>query len=268
MVPQVEVNGVRLLVEESGSGEPLVLVHGSWGDRQAWALIEDDLAQRFRVVSYDRRGHTGSDDGAEPGTRRDDEDDLAALIETLGLGPANVVANSFGASIALGLAARRPELFRTLCAHEPPLMGLVADDPVVAEVGEAIGLVVARIDRGEAEPAARDFVENVALGPGAWEMMAPEERASMAENAETFSGEAHDPAWADIDLAALGGITFPVLLTQGDQSPPFFSKVIARLADTMDSAEVRTLPGAGHVPHITNPAEYVSVLLATRGLQA
>jgi pimeloyl-ACP methyl ester carboxylesterase len=134
-VPPVEVNGVRLLVEESGSGDPLVLVHGSWDDRQVWALIEEDLARRFRLISYDRRGHTGSQDSPEPGARRDDEDDLADLIGSLDLAPANVVGNSFGASIALGLAARRPELFRTLCAHEPPLMSLAADDPLVAEVG-------------------------------------------------------------------------------------------------------------------------------------
>ena len=259
-MPLVEVNGVRLLVEESGRGEPLVLVHGSWDDRRVWALIEEDLARRSRVVSYDRRGHTGSEDSAEPGLRRDDEDDLAALIETLGLAPADVVANSFGCSIALGLAARRPELFRSLCGHEPPLLSLAADDPVVTQVGEAVGPVLDLIARGEAEAAARDFVENIALGPGAWEMMPLEERTSMAANADTFAGEQLDSAWADMDLDALSSITVPVLLTQGDQSPPFFSRIIARLAETMDSAEVRTLPGAGHVPHITHPTEYLAVI--------
>ena len=259
-MPLLEVNGVRLAVEESGSGEPLVLVHGSWASRQAWALVEDDLAQRFRVVSYDRRGHTDSEDSAEPGTRRDDEDDLAALIESLELAPANVFGNSFGGSIALGLAARRPELFRRLGAHEPPLVSLAADDPVVVGSGKAIGLVVERIERGEAEEAARDFVENVALGPGAWDMLPPEQRASMIANAGTFAGEALDPAWADIDLDGLGRVEFPVLLTQGDQSPPFFSKIIARLEEAMDGAEVRTLPGAGHVPHMTNPADFVTVV--------
>ena len=82
----------------------------------------------------------------------------------------------------------------------------------------------------------------------------------MAANAHTFAGEQRDPAWAEIDLDALGAIPFPVLFTQGDQSPPFFSKVIARLAEGIDSAEVRTLPGAGHVPHETHPAEYVAVI--------
>jgi pimeloyl-ACP methyl ester carboxylesterase len=238
---------VRLLVEESGKGEPLVLVHVSWDDRQVWALIEENLARRFRVVSYDRRGHAGSGDSAEPGFRRDDEDDLAGLIEALGLAPANVVASSFGTSIALGLVARRPELFRSLCGHEPPLLSLAADDPVVAELGEA-------------EAAAREFVENVAVGPGAWEMMTPEERASLVANADTFAGEQRDPEWADADLDAFSRITVPVLLTQGDQSPRFFSKIIEQLAEAIEGAEVRTLPGAGHVPHMTHPAEYVAVV--------
>jgi pimeloyl-ACP methyl ester carboxylesterase len=259
-VPLVKVNGLRLLTEESGSGDPLVLVYGSWDDRRVWALIEDDLARSFRVISYDRRGHGGSEDSQEPGSRRDDEDDLGGLIEALDLGPARVIGNSFGASIALGLGARRPELFRLLCAHEPPLMSLAADDPIVAEVAERVTSVVEQIERGEAEAAARDFIDNIALGPGAWEeMMSEEERAAMVGLADTFAAEQRDPAWADIDLDALSGIQFPVLLTNGEESPPFFSKIIARLAEVIDGAEVRTLPpGTGHVPHLTHPTDYVA----------
>jgi pimeloyl-ACP methyl ester carboxylesterase len=258
-VPLREINGVRLLVEESGSGDPLVLVHGSWNDRQAWALIEEDLAGRFRVVSYDRRGHSGSEDSADPGSRRDDEDDLAGLMTTLGLAPAHVVANSFGSSIALGLAARQPELFRTLCAHEPPLVSLAADDPAVARFGDAVTPVLELIGRGEAEAAAREFVE-IVLGHGSWEMLPEGNRATMVRNADTFAGEALDPAWADIDLDALSRISVPVLLTQGDQSPPMFAAIIARLSAAMKGAEVRTYPGAGHVPHATHPADYVTMI--------
>ena len=258
-MPLREINGVRLLVEDSGGGAPLVLVHGSWDDRQVWALIEDDLARRFRVVTYDRRGHSGSEDSSEPGSRRDDEDDLAGLIETLGLAPAHVVANSFGSSITLGLAARQPQLFRTICAHEPPLISLAADDPAVATFGDAVTPVLELIGRGEAEGAARGFVE-IVLGPGSWEMLPEGDRASMVRNADTFAGEVLDPAWAEIDLDALGGISVPVLFTQGDQSPPMFAAIIARLSAVMEAAEVQTLPGAGHVPHATHPADYVAAI--------
>ena len=253
------VNGVRLAVEETGQGEPLVLVHGSWDDVRVWAFVDSDLAKSFRVIAYDRRGHTGSEDGAEPGTRQDDEDDLAALIEDHGIEAAHLVANSFGGSIALGLAARRPEVVASLCIHEPPLLSLAQDDPVVAQLGEGVSSVVELIDSGDHETAARNFVEMV-LGPGGWEMMSPEERDAMIGNAGTFADEQRDPAWADADLDALAAFDRPVLFTTGDQSPPFFAAVIARLSEAMERAEVRTIAGAGHVPHLTHPEEYVSLV--------
>lgn len=259
-MPLVPVNGVRLEVRERGTGDPLVLVHGSWDDHQVWAFVEEDLAQSFRVVSYDRRGHTGSEDGSGPGSRREDEDDLAALIEVLELPPAHVAANSFGTSIALGLAARRPDLVRSLCGHEPPLIALAADDPMMAQVGEGVGAVLALIDSGQHEEAARLFVEDVAVGPGAWEMMTSEERASMIANAGTFADEQRDPEWSAVDLEALASFAVPVMLTQGDQGPPFFAAIIAQLAAAIEPAEVRTLPGAGHVPHVTHPGEWVAVV--------
>src|SRR5215210_3937183 len=102
-------DGVRLHVEPpTGDGELLVLVHGSWTDHQTWAALVPLLARSFRVVSYDRRGHSRSERGAGPAPRRRDEEDLAALIAALGAGPVHLVGSSYGALIALGLAGRRP----------------------------------------------------------------------------------------------------------------------------------------------------------------
>ena len=253
------VNDLHLVVESAGRGEPVVFVHGSWDDRQVWANVEADLVDRFHVVSYSRRGHGGSAGGPSPGSRREDEDDLAALIQTLGLVPAHVVANSFGASIALGMAGRRADLLRSLCVHEPPLFSLVADDPVAGALQSAVAGVVELIERGEPEKAARTFVETV-LGPGAWDAIPADERAGMTGHAATFADEQQDPTWADIDLAALAEIAVPVLLTQGDQSPSMFSIVNARLADALECAHVRTLSGVGHVPQQTHPAYYSAAL--------
>ncbi len=95
-------------------------------------------------------------------------------------------------------------------------------------------------------------------------MMPEEGRTTMIVNAPTFAGESLDPSWADIDLGALSGIDVPVLFTQGDQSPPFFAKIIARMAEGMDNADVETLPGAGHLPQVTHPSQYVAAI--TRSL--
>ena len=87
-----EVNGVRLRYELAAGGEsPLVLVHGSWGDHHIWDGIVPALAQSFRVLTYDRRGHSDSQRPTGQGSVLDDVADLAALIEQLDLAPAHIL---------------------------------------------------------------------------------------------------------------------------------------------------------------------------------
>lgn len=259
-VALITVNGVDLAVEESGAGEPLVLLHGSWVDRTGWVFVEEELAQSYHVVTYDRRGHSASP--RVPGTRRDDEDDLAALIEHLGLGPAHVVGTSSGASITLGLAARRPDVVRSLCVHEPPLTGLCADDPVVrAGVEDPVhNRVLPLIERGEDMAAAQVFINDVALGAGAWALVPPESQALMANNAATFAEEMRDPGFTTLDLTALATSTTPMSLTYGGQSPPFFEKVVDVLRTSVPQIRVTKIDGAGHSPHITNAPEWLTAV--------
>ncbi|WP_217170118.1 alpha/beta fold hydrolase [Streptomyces sp. AC512_CC834] len=273
-------DGGDLFYEVHGEGEPLVLVHGSWADRTDWApLLDAGLPESFRVVAYDRRGHGGSGAAPEPGSRRQDEDDLATLLEEAVGEPAHVVGNSFGGSVTLGLAARRPELFRSVGVHEPPLLGVVADDPAAAGLLRptvtGIASVVALIREGERERAARVFVNDVALGPGAWEEMPEEDRRAVAALADTFADEQADPDWATLDLDALGsgGLgsgaldrgALPVLLTHGTDSPPWFVTVLDRLTEALPDVRRVDIEGAGHVPHTTHPAEYAAALTTFAG---
>jgi pimeloyl-ACP methyl ester carboxylesterase len=95
-VAEAEVNGVKLYYELHGSGEPLALVHGSWTDARAWRFVVPGLSEHFRVLIYDRRGHSRSARPAMQGSWDEDGDDLAALLEAADLLPAHVVANSGG----------------------------------------------------------------------------------------------------------------------------------------------------------------------------
>jgi pimeloyl-ACP methyl ester carboxylesterase len=191
--------------------------------------------------------------------------DLAALIESLGLAPAWVAGSSFGASIALRLAGERPDLLRGLVAHEPPLFALLASDPalapMLAELDRRIGVVVERIASGDPAGAAEQFVDAVALGPGAWAKLSPEARRTLVEHAPTFLDEARDPEQLALDLDSIRGFSKPALLTRGEQSPPTFAPVIAKLAAAFPRAEVVALAGAGHVPHETHPDLYAATIL-------
>jgi len=116
------INGTKIFLQEFGAGDPLILVHGSWAEHMEWPFVVPLLAPRFRVSVYDRRGHSRSRRAGD-GPRSVHEDDLAGLIEAFDLSPMHLAGSSYGASIALGLAARRPELAGSLIAHEPPLLG-------------------------------------------------------------------------------------------------------------------------------------------------
>jgi pimeloyl-ACP methyl ester carboxylesterase len=260
-MPHISAYDVELHYQLTGRGEPLVLVHGSWSDHRNWQAVGPGLAQSFLVVAYDRRGHGDSQRGGQ-GTRRDQEDDLAALIEALDLAPAHVAGTSFGASIALGVATRRPDLVRSVIVHEPPLMSVVADDarvqPLLGEVQATIEAVLARLARGDHEGGAREFVERLALGPGGWQQLPEPLLATMIRSASAFTGEQRDRNWASIDPAALAHVERPVLLTQGAQSPAWFRVIVARLADLIEGVELHTYPGAGHAPHLTRPDGYVA----------
>lgn len=264
---RVEVNGVELFCEAGGDGDPLVLVHGSWGDHETWSQVVHPLALRFRVLVYDRRGHSQSERPPGPGSRFEDEEDLAALMETLGFAPAYVAGNSFGASTVLGLASRRPELFRGIVAHDPPLMGLLADGPEPAAPSAAAGgrkiesvLEHLRADRPLA--AARQFVEEVVLGPGAWDQLPERVRDIFVANAPTFLDEQADPGWAALDLGGLSGYTGPALLSKGTESPPWFAAITDRLSKALPRAETYTFEGAGHVPQLSHPEAYAERLIS------
>ena len=217
-MPEAEVNGVRLYYELQGSGEPIAMVHGSWADATTWGFVVPALAESFKVLVYDRRGHSRSERPESPGSVDEDGDDLTALLEALELAPAHVVTNSYGGNIALRLASRRPDLFRSLSCHEPPLWSLLENDPHSQEMlqqgARSLEAVGRRIAEGDHEGAARQFVEEVAFGPGAWENeLQPEARAMFVQNAPTFLDELQDPQQLRVDEDALGRLDIPVRLT-------------------------------------------------------
>jgi pimeloyl-ACP methyl ester carboxylesterase len=228
------------------------------------------LAENFHVLSYDRRGHSRSERPATQGSFDEDGDDLAALLEALDLAPAHVVTNSSGGNIALRLATRRPAVFRSLSCHEPALWGLLKDDPESQEIlqqgARSLEAVGRRITEGDHAGAARQFVDEVAFGPGAWDNeLPPESRAIFVQNAPTFLDELQDRDPTNIEADALSRLEMPVRLTNGSESPPIFPRVIDRLAELIPRVARETIEGAAHMPQLQTPERYLEV--TTRAVQ-
>jgi pimeloyl-ACP methyl ester carboxylesterase len=264
-MPIDKINGVNLYWELSGQkGEPLVLVHGSWGDHHNWDGVVGELSKTFRVLTYDRRGHSKSERREVQGSMEEDVSDLISLVNHLGLAPAHIAGNSGGAAVALKTAARHADLFQSLMTHEPPLFGLLKDvpeaQPYLQAVNGRIEAVTALIENEELEQAAKLFVENVAFGPGAWQQLPPQVQETFVYNAPTFLDETKDSENLYIDTNKLSHFSKPTLLTQGTQSPPFFLMALELLAKAIPNAHKRTFEGAGHVPHLSHPKEYVQVV--------
>jgi pimeloyl-ACP methyl ester carboxylesterase len=264
-MPSAPVNGVEIHHELAGSGEPLVLVHGSWGDHTSWRFVAPSFSEHFKVLTYDRRGHSKSERPPGQGSFSEDAADLAALIEHLELAPANIAGSSAGASIVLRLAGERPELFRSLVAHEPPLWELLKGDPQAQAQLERVRAgerpVLDLLEVGRHAEAARQFAETFIFGPGAWDQLPAEARETFTFNAPTFLDESRDPEQYAIDVERLSRFIAPALLTHGSDTQPFFPVVLERIAPAISNAERKTLPGTGHVPHITHPDTYVEAVL-------
>jgi pimeloyl-ACP methyl ester carboxylesterase len=128
----LKVPGANLYYEIRGSGPVLLLICGGVYDAAGYAGLAQQLADRYTVVSYDRRGNSRSPLDGPPERQSievhgDDAHRVLAAAGVTGGGPARVFGNSSGAMIALELAARHPGQVRTVVAHEPPIFELLPD---------------------------------------------------------------------------------------------------------------------------------------------
>jgi pimeloyl-ACP methyl ester carboxylesterase len=227
-MPTVEGAGVALHYAEQGDGPPVLLIHGLASDAEALAPVAADVAGAgARAIAYDRRGYGGS--GApEPyhGTTVEEQtEDAAALLRALGVEPAVVAGDGFGALVALDLAKRHGGLVRAVVLSDPVLFALVP------EATEVLSEQRARI-----EAAVR------ARGPGAGVEAWLDGRVSG--DALARAGAAHRGFFADYAGLAtwatsrreLRALALPAVVLTGPSSPPHVVAAADALAALLPAA--------------------------------
>src|SRR5437870_505606 len=137
------VNGIQLAYQEFGQGDPLILLHGAFGSVEMFGPNVDALAAGQRVIGVDLQSHGRSPAPDRPMRFESMADDIAALIETLGLGRAAIMGFSLGGAVALRTAIQHPEVvdrlvlvstvFKRTGWHPEMTAGMDAMGPEVAE---------------------------------------------------------------------------------------------------------------------------------------
>ena len=229
---------------------PLVaVVHGSM-DRSAGLLrLSRRLDGEHRVLRYDRRGYGRSTDVGPPWTAETNIDDLEELLVESSATPATVFGHSYGGNVALGLAARRPDLVRAVIVYEMPLSWLAwwPQDSAGAAA-------MAQDDPGD---AAEAFMRRL-VGDAVWERLPAAKRAERRREGRAMVAELADLRRAAPWTASRIGV--PVLALYGEHARPHHRRAMLGLADTIADCRSMMVAGAGHAgPHTDAVAVAVAV---------
>lgn len=265
-------NGTRLTYRVTGDSgaPPVVFVHGTLADLNSWGGQENLFAQRYRVLVYSRRYHRPNPQAEDNQTYSPKlhSEDLAAMLLTLDLAPAEIIGSSYGAFTALQLVRDHPQLVRGLVLAEPPIFSLLT----ASEEGDAARrtFFTYALDPARAAFARRDSVAGVRLffdattGRGAFNRLTPAGRASLLAHAFELRREMlaeRGDYLPPVTCAELSRITTPVLLVRGERSPRMFQLITDELARCLQNDTTVVIPGAGHPPHTGNPAYFNLVVL-------
>jgi pimeloyl-ACP methyl ester carboxylesterase len=257
----ITVNGETLSYQITGTGTPLVLIHGWSLNQRMWEPQVAPLARHFRVLRYDRRGFGGSTGNEDPSW---DAADLKELLDRLGITKAHILGMSQGARVALQFARSYPDRVLSLIlqgASAPDGFGLQwtgADRPRFEEWGTMVR--EQGIDAFRRVWAAHPLMEIPANRPEARarrdELLA-EYRGSRFLQTQSPSGPARPFSMND-----LPEIRVATLVLVGTREVPFLQIVARVLAYYIPTARLEVVPGGGHLINLIEPARYNAALIS------
>jgi 3-oxoadipate enol-lactonase len=245
-MPTVQANGLEINYEVQGEGEPMVLIPYLAADQACYAFQVADYAKQFTCFSVDLRGAGLSSKPEGVHSTELLADDVAAFMQAAGVGRAHVFGVSLGASAGTWLAAKHPELVKTLSLHsawdktDPFLKVIVRGWRIVAEgLGSVTEMVIAAIlpfcltpelyaARPEYVEALADFVRSRPMPPV---------DAFLRQSGAVLSHDA---------TAILGSIQAPTLITYGRHDIVTSTRFAAPLTEGIANTELIVFEDCAH----------------------
>jgi len=255
---------VVLHAQVSGSGPPLVLLHGFTGDASTMAGLAGPLSEGHRVIVPDLVGHGGSGIPDRVGAYGVDQmaAHVSTLCERLGHREFDLVGYSMGGRVALALACTAPDRVRSLVLIGASA-GLAdagqrdrrrADDEALAQRIESTGLD-GFVDEWMSKPL---FADQRRLGSAHMDR-ARRQRLANDPHGLAMSLRGGGTGAMEPLHDRLPECDIPTVFIAGDEDPKF-TGIAEELAATMPNAVVELIAGAGHAAHVERPAAVVDVI--------
>ena len=246
-MPIAEVNAQRLYYEDTGGAGPAVIFsHGLFMDHEMFAPQVEALRGRYRCITWDERGHAGSaSDTLAPFSYYDSADDLAALLNHLGIERAVLAGMSQGGFLSLRCALTHPEVVRALilidtqagCEDPERLKGhmQLANAWVAGGLSDEIAGIVESIILGDNWAGAEAWKAK-------WRQIAP---VNLMGCMQTLASR-------DDVTGKLGGIKVPALVIHGDADAAIELALGEKLTAGLANARLVVVPGGGHAANLTH----------------
>jgi 3-oxoadipate enol-lactonase len=245
---KIQSNGISLNVQKLGEGPALILIHGLASSMGLWSALDQSQLKGRTIISYDLRGHGGSERPTGTHTMAKHLADLKGLMEALGVEQADFVGHSLGGMIALELAATEPEKVRSLTLISSTAAFPQATRDALFELASAAGF------GGMA--AIADKLVNWSFSPAFREsnpkMVQTIRQGIKASDAASIAAASRMVAKLDLQ-PRLGQVKSPTLIIVGEQdelAPPALSEA---LHAGIVGSELKLLPDCGHAAPLEQP---------------
>ena len=256
----IEVGDGRLFAQVTGSGQPLLLIHGWAMDRRIFTLQVPALSQEMRVITFDRRGFGRSE--APPGLNRE-LDDIDGLLDELVGEPVHLLGMSQGGRIALRYAITRPHRLRSLILQGALVDGLPADDTDNERI--PVGEYAALMRQGNIGEIRRHWRQHPMMDVGKNDVA---NNALLEAMLQDYSGadlldygsESYSFPGNVLDAAAK--LSLPALILTGARETAARSRHAATLAATIPGALEVVLEESGHLSNLAEPDVYNQAVIA------
>lgn len=240
--------------EETGSGEPVLLVHGTFFGDSLLPVMKEPLLAGHRIIRYRRRGFYGNEipKGAGWLDIADHAADAAMLLDHLGIDNLHLVGYDLGGAVALQLALDNPRLVHSLALVEPILMGVPSWDSALGEVAPAIDLYLA----GDPAAAVEVFL-SIGSGPEGAEILERQMPGALAQAVRDAAGFFEGEMFAIGEWQLSDDVGFdisqPVLSVLSEHPIGFFAEGRSFLHERLPQTEDLDVFNTTHLLPIENP---------------